>query len=77
MTSSLISLSLSCLSESVCVSDDLDLKPESAFISPPPSDSGSSSPAQLSPFCIDSEPGSPLLEHEQVRLTSANMLIRL
>nr|UJU86705.1 sterol regulatory element-binding protein 2 [Mylopharyngodon piceus] len=54
-------------SKSVCVSDDLDLKPESAFISPPPSDSGSSSPAQLSPFCIDSEPGSPLLEHEQVK----------
>ncbi|XP_048055490.1 LOW QUALITY PROTEIN: sterol regulatory element-binding protein 2-like [Megalobrama amblycephala] len=53
--------------KSVCVSDDLDLKPESAFISPPPSDSGSSSPAQLSPFCIDSEPGSPLLEHEQVK----------
>ncbi|XP_056128132.1 sterol regulatory element-binding protein 2 [Rhinichthys klamathensis goyatoka] len=53
--------------KSVCVSDDLDLKPETAFISPPPSDSGSSSPAQLSPFCLDSEPGSPLMEHEQMK----------
>uniref|UniRef100_A0A9J7X385 Sterol regulatory element-binding protein 2 n=1 Tax=Cyprinus carpio carpio TaxID=630221 RepID=A0A9J7X385_CYPCA len=51
----------------VCLSDDGDLKPEMAFISPPPSDSGSSSPPQLSPFCIDSEPGSPLLEHEMVK----------
>ncbi|XP_050960548.1 sterol regulatory element-binding protein 2 isoform X2 [Labeo rohita] len=53
--------------KSVCLSDDMDLKPEVAFISPPPSDSGSSSPPQLSPFCIDSEPGSPLLEHETVK----------
>ncbi|XP_016385309.1 sterol regulatory element-binding protein 2-like isoform X3 [Sinocyclocheilus rhinocerous] len=53
--------------KSVCLSDDVDLKPEVAFISPPPSDSGSSSPPQLSPFCIDSEPGSPLLEHETVK----------
>ncbi|XP_016414742.1 sterol regulatory element-binding protein 2-like isoform X1 [Sinocyclocheilus rhinocerous] len=51
----------------VCLSDDVDLKPEMVFISPPPSDSGSSSPPQLSPFCIDSEPGSPLLEHEMVK----------
>ncbi|XP_016343847.1 sterol regulatory element-binding protein 2 [Sinocyclocheilus anshuiensis] len=51
----------------VCLSDDVDLKPEMVFISPPPSDSGSSSPPQLSPFCIDSEPGSPLLEHETVK----------
>ncbi len=54
------------LIEMVCISDDVDLKPEGVFISPPPSDSGSSSP-QLSPYCIDSEPGSPLLEHETVR----------
>uniref|UniRef100_A0A8C2CDU7 Sterol regulatory element-binding protein 2 n=1 Tax=Cyprinus carpio TaxID=7962 RepID=A0A8C2CDU7_CYPCA len=54
-------------SKMVCLSDDGDLKPEMAFISPPPSDSGSSSPPQLSPFCIDSEPGSPLLEHEMVK----------
>ncbi|XP_059415089.1 sterol regulatory element-binding protein 2 isoform X4 [Carassius carassius] len=53
--------------KSVCLSDDVDLKPEMAFISPPPSDSGSSSPPQLSPFCIDSEPGSPLLENESVK----------
>ncbi|XP_059420336.1 sterol regulatory element-binding protein 2-like isoform X3 [Carassius carassius] len=51
----------------VCLSDDVDLKPEMAFISPPPSDSGSSSPPQLSPFCIDSEPGSPLQKHEMVK----------
>ncbi|KAL1279566.1 hypothetical protein QQF64_026239 [Cirrhinus molitorella] len=53
--------------KSVCLPDDMDLKPEVAFISPPPSDSGSSSPPQLSPFCIDSEPGSPLLENETVK----------
>ncbi|XP_051571774.1 sterol regulatory element-binding protein 2-like isoform X2 [Myxocyprinus asiaticus] len=53
--------------KSVCISDDVDLKPEVSFISPPPSDSGSSSPPQLSPFCIDSEPGSPLMEHEQMK----------
>uniref|UniRef100_A0A671PFP3 Sterol regulatory element-binding protein 2 n=1 Tax=Sinocyclocheilus anshuiensis TaxID=1608454 RepID=A0A671PFP3_9TELE len=51
----------------MCLSDDVDLKPEVAFISPPPSDSGSISPPQLSPFSIDSEPGSPLLEHETVK----------
>ncbi|KTF73959.1 hypothetical protein cypCar_00047905, partial [Cyprinus carpio] len=56
-----------CVSEAVCLSDEVDLKPEVAFISPPPSDSGCSSPPQLSPFCIDSEPGSPLLEHEPVK----------
>uniref|UniRef100_A0A8C2I014 Sterol regulatory element-binding protein 2 n=1 Tax=Cyprinus carpio TaxID=7962 RepID=A0A8C2I014_CYPCA len=54
-------------SKAVCLSDEVDLKPEVAFISPPPSDSGCSSPPQLSPFCIDSEPGSPLLEHEPVK----------
>ncbi|XP_026106929.1 sterol regulatory element-binding protein 2-like isoform X2 [Carassius auratus] len=53
--------------QSVCLSDDVALKPEMAFISPPPSDSGSSSPPQLSPFCIDSEPCSPLQEHEMVK----------
>lgn len=54
--------------KSACVSDvDLELKAEVSLISPPPSDSGSSSPAQLSPYCIDSEPGSPLLEHEQLK----------
>lgn len=52
--------------KSVCLSDDVDMKPEAALISPPPSDSGSSSP-QLSPFCIDSEPSSPLLDNEQVK----------
>uniref|UniRef100_A0A671NEW1 Sterol regulatory element-binding protein 2 n=1 Tax=Sinocyclocheilus anshuiensis TaxID=1608454 RepID=A0A671NEW1_9TELE len=45
-------------------SESHDIPSFMVFISPPPSDSGSSSPPQLSPFCIDSEPGSPLLEHE-------------
>uniref|UniRef100_H2T0Y2 Sterol regulatory element-binding protein 2 n=1 Tax=Takifugu rubripes TaxID=31033 RepID=H2T0Y2_TAKRU len=36
-------------------------------MSPPASDSGSGSPPQLSPFCVDSEPGSPLLDHEQLK----------
>ncbi|XP_065134542.1 sterol regulatory element-binding protein 2 isoform X3 [Paramisgurnus dabryanus] len=52
--------------KSVCLSDIDDLKPEAAFISPPPSDSGSSSPSQLSPFCVDSEPSSPLMDSEQM-----------
>lgn len=44
----------------------MELKSELVMMSPPASDSGSGSPPQLSPFCVDSEPGSPLLDHEQV-----------
>ncbi|XP_056609247.1 sterol regulatory element-binding protein 2-like isoform X1 [Triplophysa dalaica] len=53
--------------KSVCLSDDVDMKAEAAMISPPPSDSGSGSPPQLSPFCVDSEPCSPLLDNEQMK----------
>ena len=48
------------------MADDVEMKPDVCVMTPPPSDSGSSSPPQSSPFCLDSEPGSPLLEHEQV-----------
>ncbi|KAI4887122.1 hypothetical protein NFI96_018932 [Prochilodus magdalenae] len=51
----------------VCVGDDVEMKPDVCVMTPPPSDSGSSSPNQFSPFCLDSEPESPLLEHEQVK----------
>lgn len=34
------------------------------MMSPPASDSGS--PAVFSPYCVDSEPGSPLLDDEKV-----------
>lgn len=46
----------------------MELKQELAMMSPPASDSGSGSgsPPQLSLYCVDSEPGSPLLDHEQV-----------
>ncbi|XP_026852166.1 sterol regulatory element-binding protein 2 isoform X1 [Electrophorus electricus] len=49
-----------------CVVDEVDMKAESVM-TPPPSDSGSASPPEFSPFCIDSEPGSPLLENEQLK----------
>ncbi|XP_011601844.2 sterol regulatory element-binding protein 2 isoform X1 [Takifugu rubripes] len=51
----------------VTLSEDMELKPELVVMSPPASDSGSGSPPQLSPFCVDSEPGSPLLDHEQLK----------
>uniref|UniRef100_A0A8C9U8W4 Sterol regulatory element-binding protein 2 n=1 Tax=Scleropages formosus TaxID=113540 RepID=A0A8C9U8W4_SCLFO len=53
--------------KSVCLSEDMEIKSEVVIMSPPASDSGSGSPHQFSPYCIDSEPGSPLLEHEQVK----------
>ncbi|XP_035254777.1 sterol regulatory element-binding protein 2 isoform X1 [Anguilla anguilla] len=54
--------------KSVCLTDDsVEMKPEVVMMSPPASDSGSGSPHQFSPYCIDSEPASPLLEHEQVK----------
>lgn len=49
------------------LSEDVELKEEVVLMSPPASDSGSGSPHQFSPYCVDSEPGSPLLDHEQVR----------
>uniref|UniRef100_A0A8C4Z6B0 Sterol regulatory element-binding protein 2 n=1 Tax=Gadus morhua TaxID=8049 RepID=A0A8C4Z6B0_GADMO len=51
---------------SVVLSEDVDLKQEVVMMSPPASDSGSSSP-QFSPYCVDSEPGSPLLDHELMK----------
>ncbi|KAL2100975.1 hypothetical protein ACEWY4_002736 [Coilia grayii] len=51
----------------VCLPEDVDMKHELQMMSPPASDSGSGSPDQFSPYCIDSEPASPLLEHEQMK----------
>ncbi|XP_047215536.1 sterol regulatory element-binding protein 2-like [Girardinichthys multiradiatus] len=51
----------------VIMSEDMELKQEGVLMSPPASDSGSSSPHQFSPYCVDSEPGSPLLDHHQVK----------
>lgn len=48
------------------LSEDVELKQEIVMMSPPASDSGSSSPQQFSPYCVDSEPGSPLMDHDQV-----------
>lgn len=59
------SLSLS-ISEPVTLPEDVELKQELVMMSPPASDSGSGSPPQFSPYCVDSEPGSPLVDHEQV-----------
>uniref|UniRef100_A0AAX7TLT5 Sterol regulatory element-binding protein 2 n=1 Tax=Astatotilapia calliptera TaxID=8154 RepID=A0AAX7TLT5_ASTCA len=51
----------------VTLSEDVELKEEVVLMSPPASDSGSGSPHQFSPYCVDSEPGSPLLDHEQIK----------
>ncbi|XP_010752327.3 sterol regulatory element-binding protein 2 [Larimichthys crocea] len=51
----------------VMLPEDVELKQEIVMMSPPASDSGSGSPAQFSPYCVDSEPGSPLLDHEQLK----------
>ncbi|KAK5624143.1 Sterol regulatory element-binding protein 2 [Crenichthys baileyi] len=51
----------------VILSEDMELKQEGVLMSPPASDSGSSSPHQFSPYCVDSEPGSPLLDHHLVK----------
>ncbi|PWA15564.1 hypothetical protein CCH79_00014770 [Gambusia affinis] len=51
----------------VILSEDVDLKQEGVMMSPPASDSGSGSPHQFSPYCVDSEPGSPLLDHHEVK----------
>lgn len=53
--------------KTVCLPEEMEVKPELQMMSPPASDSGSGSPDQFSPYCIDSEPGSPLLEHEQLK----------
>ncbi|XP_071396024.1 sterol regulatory element-binding protein 2 isoform X1 [Centroberyx affinis] len=51
----------------VILSEDVELKQEVVMMSPPASDSGSGSPHQFSPYCVDSEPGSPLLDHDPVK----------
>uniref|UniRef100_A0A1A7X8N5 Sterol regulatory element-binding protein 2 n=1 Tax=Iconisemion striatum TaxID=60296 RepID=A0A1A7X8N5_9TELE len=51
----------------VSLTEDMELKPEVVMMSPPASDSGSGSPHQFSPYCVDSEPGSPLLDHDPVK----------
>ncbi|XP_047428528.1 sterol regulatory element-binding protein 2 isoform X2 [Mugil cephalus] len=51
----------------VTLSEDVELKQEVVMMSPPASDSGSGSPHQFSPYCVDSEPGSPLLDHDQLK----------
>ncbi|XP_068434523.1 sterol regulatory element-binding protein 2 isoform X2 [Clinocottus analis] len=52
----------------VILSEDVELKEEIVMMSPPASDSGSASPGQFSPYCVDSEPGSPLMDHEQMKI---------
>uniref|UniRef100_A0AAQ5YMC8 Sterol regulatory element-binding protein 2 n=1 Tax=Amphiprion ocellaris TaxID=80972 RepID=A0AAQ5YMC8_AMPOC len=52
----------------VAISEDVELKQEVVMMSPPASDSGSGSPHQFSPYCVDSEPGSPLLDHDQMKI---------
>ncbi|XP_068574483.1 sterol regulatory element-binding protein 2 isoform X2 [Cebidichthys violaceus] len=52
----------------VILSEEVDMKEEIVMMSPPASDSGSGSPHQFSPYCVDSEPGSPLLDHEQMKI---------
>lgn len=59
-------LFFSSISEPAMLPEDVELKQELVMMSPPASDSGSGSPPQFSPYCVDSEPGSPLLDHEQV-----------
>ncbi|KAJ3600476.1 hypothetical protein NHX12_031457 [Muraenolepis orangiensis] len=54
------------MAKGMVLSEDVDLKQEVVMMSPPASDSGSSSP-QFSPYCVDSEPGSPLLDHELMK----------
>ncbi|KAF1379173.1 hypothetical protein PFLUV_G00173320 [Perca fluviatilis] len=53
--------------KTVILSEDVELKEEIVMMSPPASDSGSGSPQQFSPYCVDSEPGSPLMDHDQMK----------
>ncbi|KAM8844554.1 sterol regulatory element-binding protein 2 [Spinachia spinachia] len=52
--------------KTLILSEDVELKEEIVMMSPPASDSGS--PPQFSPYSVDSEPGSPLLDHEQMKI---------
>ncbi|XP_041735517.1 sterol regulatory element-binding protein 2-like isoform X1 [Coregonus clupeaformis] len=62
-----LALKMNSKNKSVVLSDDVEMKPEMLMMSPPASEPGSGSPHEFSPYCIDSEPGSPLLDHEQVK----------
>uniref|UniRef100_A0A8C9W9C9 Sterol regulatory element-binding protein 2 n=1 Tax=Scleropages formosus TaxID=113540 RepID=A0A8C9W9C9_SCLFO len=53
--------------KSVHLIKDMETKPEGFLMSPPASDSGSSPPHQFHPYCVDSEPESPLLKGELTR----------
>lgn len=54
------------ITESVTLSEDMEPKEEIAMMSPPASDLGSVSPHQFSPYGVDSEPSSPLIDNDQV-----------
>ncbi|XP_061158817.1 sterol regulatory element-binding protein 2 isoform X2 [Syngnathus typhle] len=51
----------------VTMSEDMEPKEEIAIMSPPASDLGSISPQQFSPYNVDSEPSSPLMDHDQMK----------
>ncbi|MFT7803994.1 sterol regulatory element-binding protein 2-like [Arapaima gigas] len=53
--------------KSVHLIKDMEMKPERLMMSPPTSDSGSSPPYRTSPYCVDSEPESPLPEGERTK----------
>ncbi|KAL0992976.1 hypothetical protein UPYG_G00101720 [Umbra pygmaea] len=63
-----LALKMNSKNKSAVLTDDVEMKPEvMMMMSPPASESGSGSPHQFSPYCIDSEPGSPILDHEQLK----------
>ncbi|XP_019726521.1 sterol regulatory element-binding protein 2 [Hippocampus comes] len=53
--------------KSVTLSEDMEPKEEIAMMSPPASDLGSVSPHQFSPYGVDSEPSSPLIDNDQMK----------
>ncbi|XP_061605121.1 sterol regulatory element-binding protein 2 [Phyllopteryx taeniolatus] len=54
-------------SKPVTLSEVMETKEEIVMMSPPASDFGSASPHQLSPYGVDSEPSSPLIDHDQMK----------
>ncbi|XP_077590015.1 sterol regulatory element-binding protein 2 isoform X1 [Stigmatopora nigra] len=55
------------LPEPVTLSEDMEPKEEIVMMSPPASDLGSLSPHQFSPYGVDSEPSSPLIDHDLMK----------
>ncbi|XP_057673444.1 sterol regulatory element-binding protein 2 isoform X2 [Corythoichthys intestinalis] len=51
----------------VTLPEDMEPKEEIVMMSPPASDLGSASPHQFSPYGVDSEPSSPLIDHDQMK----------